>query len=60
MGWELSVHITLCGHLFRTVRMDWRAIRPGVQIVNAVDWVVGDLGEDVQEIDLRVEAVELG
>jgi hypothetical protein len=40
--------------------MDWRAIRPGVQIVNAVDWVVGDLGEDVQEIDLRVEAVELG
>jgi hypothetical protein len=33
---------------------------PGEQIVNAVDGVVGDLGEDVLEIDLRVEAVELG
>ena len=33
---------------------------PGEQFFDAVDGVVGDLGEDVLEIDLRVEAVELG
>ena len=65
MGWDLSVHITLCGHLFRTGcagLLVWTGDRyvPGEQVGNAVDGVVGDLGEDVLEIDLRVEAVELG
>ena len=33
---------------------------PWEQIGNAVDGVIGDLGEDVLEIDLGIEAVELG
>jgi hypothetical protein len=33
---------------------------PGEQFFDAVDGVVGNSGEDVLEIDLRVESVEFG
>ena len=33
---------------------------PGEQSVDLVDGVVGDLGKDVEEIELRVESVEFG
>jgi hypothetical protein len=33
---------------------------PGQQLVDAVGGVIGDAGEDVREVGLRIEAVHLG
>ena len=33
---------------------------PGEQVCDAVDWMCGDLGEHRAEVELRIEAVELG
>ncbi len=58
---ELSVHISLCRHLFWCDGLG--AIDgyvPGQELVDAVDLVVGDAFEDVVKIELGVEAVEFG
>jgi hypothetical protein len=33
---------------------------PGQQFINAIDRIIGDMGEQVTQIALRVDAVELG
>lgn len=44
---------------FRVGRFRFQLQVPGQQFVDAVDGVVGDLGEDFSQIGLRVDAVEL-
>jgi len=59
----LSVRLFLGGRLLSVSRYagglsGWHV--PGQELCDAVDWVFGDVGQDVSQVALGVDAVELG
>ena len=58
---ELCIHTALCGYITgsRSCCARERYV-PWQQLADLADGVIGDLGEDVVEIEFRVEPIELG